>query len=89
MRFLGYSMPVLALRMTEPLIAAKTRNPDIWRLHVGALYTAGMYDDAMRALDGLLALVPDDPDALKLRQILEERKNAPAAPDTSAEGDTQ
>jgi len=86
MRFIGYSMPVLALRMTEPMIAAHTKNPDIWRLHVGALYTAGMYDDAMTAVEGLLSLVPGDPDAMKLRQMLVERKNAPAVPDTSAAG---
>ncbi len=89
MRFLGYSMPVLALRMTEPLIAGRTKDYDIWRLHVGALYTAGRYDDALAALGGLLALVPGDSDALRLRQMIMERKTAPAVPDTVSRENTR
>jgi cell division protein FtsW (lipid II flippase) len=87
MRFLENSMPDVSIRLLAPLRERYRANPDLQRVYIASLTTAGRYKEALDAADLFLALAHGDTEALGLRGIAERRMKDAGARDTVTVGE--
>ncbi|MCE5249016.1 DUF2723 domain-containing protein [bacterium] len=87
-RFIEFNLPGAALMVLNPLTTSHPDNTDVLKGYIMALYQSRDYNEALKATDRLIALLPNDPEPARYREII--MKNLQTSPaDTSAGEHTQ
>ncbi|MFC1693366.1 protein O-mannosyl-transferase family [Candidatus Latescibacterota bacterium] len=68
--FFHYSLNRAAERMFKKIVEHHPHDVEVWKVYVEVLYQTGKYQEALTSLESLLALAPDDSEAMRLRELI-------------------